>query len=73
MQPLMFLCNAFLGVALVLFGNKFSLVLILVQTFRVTALPIIQSNWNYIVETYTKVSKIILEERENVQKNLLEL
>lgn len=47
--------------------------LILIQTFRVTGLPVIQKNWGFIKDTYQNVTKIIGEEQEAVRKNLQEM
>jgi len=55
---------------LILYGNKFHLTLILIQTFRVTALPIINKHWSEIIETYERVIKIIQEENKNLVDNI---
>jgi len=68
-EPLNFLFRTFLAIALILYGNKFHLTLILIQTFRVTALPIITKHWSEIQTTYERVSKIIQEEHKNLADN----
>lgn len=70
LEPFHFLAKTLLGCALICYGADFHLVVIFIQTFMVTAYPIIIENWKFLKNAYKNIVQILLEHQKNMKEKL---
>jgi len=59
-----------LGCALIIHGGELHLIVIFIQTFIVTAYPILVENWTFLYDAYNNVVQILIEHSKKMKEEL---